>query len=132
MSDGVKGAVAEAAKTVGEAVVKPVADEVGQVIEVGAQSVFGKIPSQQNQQQKQRQDQLKIAEAQRRINWWKQIAAQQKSSQQGQVQEKMAKSQQQTQEIKQFEIVQKKQVKDAAMDVQRSRGEIRAGKGVGG
>lgn len=122
---GIKGAVAES-------IVKPIKDEVGQIIEVAGQSVSGRGPTPQQALQKQQEDQKKIAGIQRRIQWWRNIEAQQKSAQVGQVQEKMAKSQQQTQEIKQFEIVQKKQVKDAAMEVQRSRGEIRAGKGVGG
>lgn len=131
---GIKGAVAEAVKVAGEAVVRPVADELVRDLEVAGQSMSGQMPSSQQIQQNQKADALKVADAQRRIQWWKDLAArQQLATNQAEqaTQQKQAEEKQGT-EIKQFEVVKKRQNRQEAMEVQSSRGEVRAGKGVRG
>ena len=132
MADGDSGI----AGTVAEAVVKPVKDEIGQIIEVAGQSITGKTPSPQQTQQKLREDQVKMADAQRRINWWKQLSAQQQAvrNEKKQVVVQQDSEKKQEAKIKQFEIVQKKQ--DAAVrqreEIARTRQESGKGHGVGG
>lgn len=135
MSDGgFKGSVAEAVKTVNEAVVEPVKDEVGQLREAGVQAVTGFQSDPQKQFRKQQEEQKKLADAQYKITWWKQIAAQQASLRQQNQQEQMQKQQEKQQEkqVKQFEIVQKKQENKQSEQVKRTRAELKAGKGMGG
>src|SRR3989344_3355950 len=98
MSDGFKGAVGEAVKTTNEAVIKPLTDEVGKAIEEGFQAVTGKQLTPQQIAQKQQQDQKKIADAQRKIQYWKQIE-EAKSA----VRSKQQQVQIQTQQVKQQE-----------------------------
>lgn len=132
-SGGSKGAVAEAGKVVNEAVVKPVLDEVGKAIEEGFQSVTGKTPTPQQTQQRQADDQKKLAEATRKIEWWKQIEVQQAAVRQQKTQEQVQTQQVKTEEqqVKQYKVQEKKQNLEA-QEVARTRSEARAGKGVGG
>lgn len=112
MADGIKGAVGQLAVDVGEAVVKPVVDEVGKALEQGVQNVVSSpkqlTPAQQ--QQKQQQDAANLAEARRKVKFWQDLAAAQKA-----VREKQSKQQAQVQQVKanekkvkQFEVVEKK------------------------
>ncbi len=129
MSDGDGGFKS----AVAEAVIKPARDEVGKVIEVAGQAVSGKTPTPQQTLQKQQEDQKKIADVQRRIQWWKNIEAQQKTVGNQKKQEEMVEKSEQKQEqkIKQFEVVQKKQSLSESVKQAQTRTEIK-GHGVGG
>ncbi len=121
MNDGgVRGAVAEA-------VIKPVKDEIGQAIEVGVQSVTGKTPTPQQTLQKQQEDQKKMADVQRRLQWWKNIEAQQKGLSMQKKQEDLQKKsdQKQEQKVKQFEIVQKERSLETAVKQAQTKTEIK-------
>lgn len=117
-----------------EAVVKPVADEIGKALEQGAQAIAGKTPTTQQIQQKQMQDQKDIADTQRKIDYWKQIAQAQAQVRQVKKQEDVEKNQEKKEEakIKQYEIVEKKQDSEQREDMARTQGERRAGRGMGG
>lgn len=134
MSDGIKGAVSEAMEMVNESVVEPVKDEVGQLVEAGVQSITGSAADPQKQMKKQQEDQRKMAEAKYKIDWWKQVAAQQAAAKQQQLQQKseVKQEEQQEKQVKQYEVVQKKQDRAQEEAAARSRAESKAGKGVGG
>lgn len=135
MSDsGGNSAIGEAIQTVNEAVVEPIKDEVGKMVEVGVQSITGSTSDPQKQARKQQEDQKKLAEAQYRIQWWKDLAAKQAGLNQQDKQEQAQKQQdkQEDKQVKQYEIVQKKQERKQAEEITRSRAELKAGKGVGG
>lgn len=123
MSDGdggIKGAVVEA-------IIKPVKDEVGKVLEVAGQSVSGRGPTPQQTLQKQAEDQKKIIDIQRRLQWWRNIEAQQKGSVTAKKQEDMVKSRDENQKakVKQFEIVQRKQSLTTAVRQAQTKTEIK-------
>lgn len=136
MSDGgnAPGQITEAVKTVSDAVVEPVKDEIGEMIEAGVQAITGASDDPQKQALKQQKQQEKLAEAQRKIQYWKQIEAQQAAVRQQKQQEQMQKSQeiQQQEQVKQFEV-QKKEVQknQAIVNAQTSR-ETKGGQGAGG
>lgn len=133
-SGGGSGVIGEIVQTVQEAVIEPVKDEVGQLIEAGVQSITGAANDPQKQVRKEQENQKKLAEAQYKIRWWKDLAAQQAALNQQVKQEQTQKQQEKQEEkqIKQYEIVQKKQESKQIEEVNRSRAELKAGKGVGG
>ncbi len=134
MSDGgnAPGNVAEAVNTVKEAVVKPVKDEIGELIEAGVQAVTGSNDDPQKQALKQQKHQEKLADAQRKLQWWKQIEAQQAAVRQQKQQETVQKQQEvkQSDQVKQYETQKKEVSKNQAVVNAQTSKETR--KGVGG
>lgn len=134
MSDGgnTPGAVSEAIQTVNEAVVQPVKDELGEMIEAGVQAITGASDDPQKQALKQQKQQQKLADAQRQIQYWKQIESQQFSLRQQNQQQQMQKQQEtkQSEQVKQYETQKKEVSKNQAVVNAQTSKETR--KGVGG
>ncbi len=134
MADGIKGIAAD----ISEAVVKPVSDEVGKAIEQGVQSVIKgpgqNSPSNQqiNPQQIKQEEQVKLAETRRKLDWWKNLADAQNKvrAEQKQKEEERLKVMEKKKEIKQFEVTKKKQALAASVREAQTRTEAK--KGVGG
>ncbi len=136
MADGIKGVVAD----IHEVVVKPVADEVGKAIEQGVQSVV-KGPGQNatqnstpqsNPQQIKQEEQTKLIETRRKLDFWRNLSDAQNKvrAQERQKEEKRLKVDEKKKEIKQFEVEKKKQSLIAA--VREAQTKTEAKKGVGG
>ncbi len=136
MADGVKGAM----QNIGEAVVKPVMDEVGKAIEVGVQSVLNKQPVQpqttspidpMQQQQISDNEQVGLVDARRKIKYWQDLAGAQARVREEQKKKEQDRLQVDTQkkQIKQFEIQEKKK-DNIALKQSQIKTEVR--KGVGG
>lgn len=137
MADGVKGAM----QNIGEAVVKPVIDEVGKAIETGTQSVLNRPPSGQQpttpsldpalQQQAQATEQVGLSDARRKIKYWQDLASAQAKVREDQRQKEQERLQEDPQrsKIKQFEIQEKKK-QNIALQQAKTKTEVR--KGVGG
>lgn len=132
-----------------EEVVTDVKDSVGQMIEQGVQSVAGPKLTPQQLQQKQLDEQKKLAQARKTIKWYQDIAAAQKKVQEEVKQRKLQKHQEEEQEKqrkKQEEEEKKKviispakkkplfpgQVAPMKEEIARTRQEIGKGHGVGG
>lgn len=137
---GVKQFAEEMGQTAGE-VVKDVKDEVGQMIEQGAQSIAGKQFTPQQIQQKQLEDQQKLAEARRKIKWWKDIAAAQKKVREEEKQKQLQRQQleeQEKQKKKMEEARRKQAIPQVAKPltiseaIARTQAERSKGRGVGG
>lgn len=130
----VGGALKQAAVDVGEAVVKPVSDEVGKAIEQGAQSTFtGPQIDPALQQQKQVEDQKKKAWAIKVIEWNKNLqAAQAKVRQEAQQKTLQQKQEEdsQKQKVQQYKVIEQ-QKKQQVMAVQQAqtRTEVKRGGG---
>lgn len=131
MSD--KGPISQVAEDVSEAIVKPVADEVGKAIEVGVKSVVNpQALDPAIQQQKKAQNDQKRIEAQRVISWYKKIDDEQKQIRMQKQQEAQAKMQEKTQEsqVKQYKVVEKrKKEENIAVQNAKNKREIRGGVG---
>lgn len=131
---GFQKATGEIVQTVGE-VAKDIKDAVGEALEQGVQSVTNTQLTPQQIQQKQQEDQNKLAEARRKIEWLKNVDSQQKQVIAANRQKESERLQNQQQE-KQEEVqqIQTKTVKKQAMsdEIARSQAELRVGKGVGG
>ena len=114
-------------------VAQDVKDSVGEAIEQGVQSVIGTTLTPQQIQQKQMEEQKQLAEARRKIEWYKRIDQEQKLIRQKEQQEKMQKQQEETQQ-KQVQEIQKVQKKQKIPEEVRARAmaELKAGRGVGG
>ena len=136
MSDGVKGAM----QNIGEAVVKPVVDEVGKAIEVGVQSVLNRQPVQQSttpqidplqQQQIKTTEQIGLVDARRKIKYWQDLGNAQAKVREDQKKKEQERLQEdpQKKKIKQFEIQEKKK-ENIALQQAKTKTEVR--KGVGG
>lgn len=134
----IPGAIKQAVADIGEAVVKPVTDEVGKAIEEGAQSVAG---GQQAKQLDPAVQQAKAVEEQKRrawavhvIEWNKKIQEEQQKVRQGQKQEEMQKSQQEaeTQKVKQLQVVQQQQKQAQLTEAQKAARRTELKGGVGG
>lgn len=130
-----------AIKTVGEAIVKPVTDEVGQDLEQGAKAVISgpqqnlQTPLSSQQIQQTRANEQKIqSDARWIIDKYKKVADEQARVREQEKQKLQANKQEEskTKEVKQFEVVQKKKETQAQQAQQRSAAEKRIGKGVGG
>ena len=135
LGSGIKQVAEETIEEVGE-VVKEVKDELGQALEQGAQSATGTQLTPQQIQQKQADDQKKIAEARRKIAFYQQTDQAQKMVRQQNKQKEMQRiqAQQQEKQEKKIEEVQIKQAKKPGMSeaILRSQAEYKPGKGVGG
>lgn len=134
--------MSDIAQAAGE-VAKDVKDSVGQAIEQGVQSVTGTQLTPQQIQQKQLEDQKKIAETRRTIKWYEDIATSQKAvrekEQQKQMQGKQEEIQQQqakkTQEIQQKQPIPQPGRPESDIireDLARTQMERSKGRGVGG
>lgn len=138
MSDGIKAGIGQMAGDVREAVVKPVADEVGKAIEEGVQSVVSgpKVQdpqAQQKQQEKQVEEQKRKAWAIRVIDWNKKLNDEQQKVRQQQQQKQQSEQQEQKekQQVKQFQIIEKKK-KELPQAVMESQRKAELKKGIGG
>ncbi len=135
MSDGIKGAVADTAQDISEGVVKPVRDEVGKAIEEGVQSVVGtpKALDPAAQQQKQQDEQKRLAWARHVINWYKNIQNAQEKVRAEQLQKLQAKNaeEQQKKQVTQFEVLdkQKKRQEMSAAQIAARKTELKGGVG---
>lgn len=133
MADGVKGIATD----INEAVVKPVADEVGKAIEQGTQSVvYGSQATSVNPpkspEQIKQEEQKKLAEARRKIAWYKNLSEAQAKIRQEQKEKEAEKLkvEKEKKEIKQFEVVKKQQSQAAIVKEAQTKTEVK--KGVGG
>lgn len=129
------GALKQAAVDVGEAVVKPVTDEVGKAVEQGAQSTFASPQVDPAiLQQKQVEGQKRKAWAIKVIEWNKNLqAAQQKVRQETQQKElqKKQEEQQQKEKVQQYRVIeqQKKQQQFSVAQLAERKAEIKRGPG---
>lgn len=138
MADG----FSNAAKLVGEAIVKPVTDEVGKMVETGVQSVTAKQPAddtqkKQNQNLPNRQ-QLAQDDAKKKQNImqflqnYKQQESTLKQQRQQETHQKEQVEVQKKQEIKQFEFAKKQQrqtMQQAELMRAKSKSERKGGAG---
>ncbi len=140
MSDGIKAGIGQAVKDVGEAVVKPVADEVGKAIEEGVQSVvsgpktnppIGRQIDPVAQQKRHEDEAKRKTWAEHVINWNQQIQTSQDKVRQEEKQKLQAKKQedQQKQEVKQYKAIeaQKKDQQITAIRREQTKTERKGG-----
>ncbi len=137
MANGPIGAIKQTAVDLGEAIGKPVVDEVGKAIEEGAQSATGYTPKPldpQEQQKKMEEDQKKKAWAIHVIEWNKKIQEEQAKIRQQQKQQEMQKTQQETEKkkVKQFQIMEQKQKQVQLSEAQKAATKAERKGGVGG
>lgn len=136
MNNSVKQFTEELEQTAGEIKID-VKDEIGQALEQGVQSVVGTQLTPQQIQQKQIDDQNKIAEARRKINFYQKTAREQAAVRQQNKQKEMQRKQEEQQETEQKKV-EEVQIKQAQKKpgiseaVLRSQAELKVGKGVGG
>lgn len=147
MGDGIKQFSDEMEQAATD-VAKDVKDEVGQMIEQGVQSVAGKQLTPQQIQQKQVEEQKKLAKARKTIKWYQDIQAAQRRVREEEKQKQLQRQQQEEQEKqkkKQEEEAKKKVIISPAKktpqfpgqapireDIALSRPELKAGHGKGG
>lgn len=116
-----------------EAIVKPVADEVGKALEQGVQTVVSQPkPQQPTDRNVQLETQSKLTEARRKIEWWKKLDEEQKRVRELERQKVIVRTQdeqqdKESQQIKQFEIVKKKE--NLALNRTQRKTEIKGGVG---
>lgn len=129
-------------------VIKDVKDEVGQMIEQGVQSIAGKQLTPQQIQQKQLEEQQKLAQARRKIKWYQEIAAAQKRVREEERQKQQQRQQQEEQERQKKRLVEEQKKKviispakktpqfpgqaPIREDIALSRPELKVGHGKGG
>ncbi len=117
---------------VSDAVIKPVSDEVGKAIESGVQSVVSgpKQLTPQQLQQKQTDKTNQLAEARRKIAWWRNLDEAQRKVRELEKQRKMQRihAEKKKKQVKQFEISQKKK-EDINLQRAKTKTEIKAGVG---
>jgi hypothetical protein len=130
-------------------VAKDVKDSVGQALEQGVQTTFGPKLTPQQVQQKQLEEQTRLAKVRRDLKWYQDIAAAQKKERDEGKQKQLQKQQleeQETQKKKMKEEVNKKRIISPAKrspivpgqtapvteEIARTRQEIGKGHGVGG
>lgn len=130
---GIKGVVSQIPQEISEAAVKPVIDEVGKAIEQGIQSVVGSQLTPQQLQEKQLEEQKKLAHARRVIEHYRRIEEAQRAVRTAKKQEEMQKKQEESQQ-KQAQEIKKEQKKQKLPEEVRARAmaEMKAGRGVGG
>lgn len=139
MADGgsrIQQTTQEVAQAVGE-VAKDVKDAVGEMIEQGVQSVAGPTLTPQQIQQKQLEDQKKLAETRRKIKFIEKVDQEQKMVRQANKQKATDRlqSQQQKAQAKTVQKIQSQQAKKPIglpEEVLRTQAEYKPGKGVGG
>ena len=129
MGDG----MSNAAKLMGEAVVKPVSDEVGKMVEMGVQSITGAPSGDDNQKTQDKPDPQKIAQddaAKKRKalaniqQFNTQMTQNAKTVQQQNEQKEQTRKQeevQETQKIRQFEFAKKQESNQRQVELQRAK-----------
>ncbi|MBI2020825.1 hypothetical protein HYS94_05450 [Candidatus Daviesbacteria bacterium] len=129
-ASGIKQIGEEVVETT-EEVVKDTKDQVGQAIEQGVQSVVGIQLTPQQIQQRQLDEQKKLAKVRRDIQWYKDIQVAQKAIREKEKQKKLQKDQQIQDEkkFKQMEIIQKKKELPIAI---KALGKAEIKRGIGG
>lgn len=139
MGSNVIGQFTDEVEEITEKVVQDVKDSVGEAIEQGVQSVVGTPLTQQQMQQKQKEDQDKMIEARRKIAFWQKLDQEQKALRMKKKQEEMQKKQEESQEkqVKKVEQIEQKQAikKPGVLSEEvlaRSQMERSKGRGVGG
>lgn len=131
-----------------EEVITDVKDEVGQMIEQGVQSVVGSTLTPKQLQQKQLDEQKRLAQARKTIKWYQDITAAQRRVREEERQKRLQKQQQEEQEKqkkKQEQEEKKKVIISPARktpqfpgqapireDIALSRPELKGGHGKGG
>ena len=134
MNDGIKTGISQTVADIKEAVVKPVSDEMGKAIEQGVQSVTGSQALDPAVAEKKKQEEaVKKQQLLRCIDWYKQIDSSQakvRQEQQQKIQEK-AQTEQQTMQVKQFEVLeqQKKQAQLTQVEKEARKTELKGGVG---
>lgn len=128
-------------------VAQDVKDSVGEMIEQGVQSVAGPTLTPQQLQQKQLEEQKKLAQARRTLKWYQDVSAAQKKVRDEDKQKKLILSQQEEEEKKRkkMEEEQKRRViispakktsgpgqPPLREDIALSRPELKGGHGKGG
>lgn len=129
-------------------VARDVKDEVGQMIEQGVQSVTGPKLTPQQLQQKQLDEQKRLAQARKTVKWYQDIAAAQKKIREEEKQKQLQRQQLEEQEKqkKKLEEEQKKKIiispakktpqfpgqAPIREDIALSRPELKGGHGKGG
>ncbi|MBI2011920.1 hypothetical protein HYS91_04080 [Candidatus Daviesbacteria bacterium] len=139
MGDGAKGAIKGVMKDLGEAVVKPVANEASTIINETIQSISGGGSTQNPQDEhkkKEEEQKLKVEEANKKRNiemFLRQLQEQEqklKATRQKEAQEKQAKEQeeQQKKQVKQFKVFeQQKKKQDINLATKQRKTEIKRG-----
>lgn len=139
------GPVQNFSQSVGEAVVKPVSDEVGKAIEEGVQAITGSNPKPQNSQpdpnlnpqlqaQKQQLEMVKRQNVMRFINQFntdKRIYEEQKIKEQQKKQQEQQEEQDKKMKVRQLEVV-KEQKQQATVAQQQAKSRSERKGGVGG
>lgn len=121
-------------------VAKDVKDEVGQMIEQGVQSVAGPKLTPQQIQQKQLEEQKRLARARKTIRWYQDIAAAQRRVREEEKQKQLQRQQQEEQEKQKKKVIISPARKTPQFpgqapireDIALSRPELKAGHGKGG
>ncbi len=132
-----KGFIRQLPQDIGEAVIKPAADELGKAIEIGAQTVFSGPPQPKLTPRqsflKQQQEQKGLAEVRRKIAWWKNLDEAQRKVREKQQSLDIArdKQEQEKKQVKQLEVQKKKQPLPEEVRA-RTLAERKMGRGVGG
>lgn len=133
-------------KAVTGEIVKDVKDNVGQMLEQGVQSVVGTTLTPQQIQQQKQEEQTKLAEARRKIDYWKKIEVGQKGVRDVEKQKQMAKVQQEEEEKKNKKLKEEQRKNQVIFspakkgpqfpgqpeDIALSKPELRTGHGKGG
>lgn len=129
----VKNVIGGTFEDIGEAVVKPVVDEVGKAIEVGVKSVVGGPNPKATQNTKPQDnvtDQTKIIEARRKIKYWKDLEEAQRRVREEQKMKQLQQAQVTQQESQEKELVEVyKKKDDTALKQAQRKTEIRGGVG---
>jgi|SRR3989344_4136646 len=131
LGSGIKQVAEETAEVVKE-VTEEVKDSLGQALEQGAQSATGTQLTPQQIQQKQADDQKKIAEARRKIAFYQQTDQAQKMVRQQNKQKEMQRIQVQQQEKQVIEIKKEEKKKQPVNPAVAYAGKVEFKRGVGG
>jgi len=137
-ASGVKQFTEEMEQAAGE-VAKDVKDSVGEALEQGVQSVVGTQLTPQQIQQKEAEDQKKLAEARKKLAFFQQTAQKQQVVSQQNQQKEMQRLQAQKQE-EQNKKIEKVQIQQSSKrpgqplteEIARTQVERSKGRGVGG
>lgn len=138
MADGDSTNISEVLGSVTDAVVKPVGEEIGKMIEVGAQSIMGTDDPQQQAQKQQEEAKKKQADAKNAAylrDWFQKLAEEeQKGDQAAQQREQQWQARNQAEEqqeqSKKMEEAQKDQ--EMAVAVRNAQTSTETRRGVGG
>ncbi len=138
MSDG-SGIGGQVRQVVKESVIQPVINEAKTDLEVVTQSVAGVAPvTPQQQAQKQQEDQQKILDARRKLEFYKKIEQDQTKvrTERKQKEEEYKKAIDEKMRVKQYQVTPVAQPalpgKPMREDIARTKAELRAGRGSGG